>query len=50
MILSASTIRRVMKGSYSSPDDRLNEFSQRSLFPETVYGLDSGAILGTSRI
>ena len=22
-----------MKGSYSSPDDRLNEFSQRSLFP-----------------
>jgi hypothetical protein len=31
-----------MKGSYSSPDDRLNEFSQRSLFPEAVYGLDSG--------
>jgi presequence protease len=31
-----------MKGSYSSPDDRLNEFSQRSLFPNTVYGLDSG--------
>ena len=31
-----------MKGSYSSPDDRLNEFSQRSLFPDTVYGLDSG--------
>ena len=31
-----------MKGSYSSPDDRLDEFSQRSLFPETVYGLNSG--------
>ena len=31
-----------MKGAYSSPDDRLNEFSQRSLFPDTVYGLDSG--------
>jgi presequence protease len=31
-----------MKGSYSSPDDRLNEFSQRSLFPDTVYGVDSG--------
>src|SRR6516164_4378707 len=31
-----------MKGSYSSPDDRLNEFSQRSLFPDTIYGLDSG--------
>ena len=31
-----------MKGSYSSPDDRLNEFSQRSLFPDTVYGHDSG--------
>ena len=31
-----------MNGSYSSPDDRLNEFSQRSLFPDTIYGLDSG--------
>ena len=31
-----------MKGSYSSPDDLLTEFSQRSLFPDTVYGLDSG--------
>ena len=31
-----------MKGSYSSPDDRLDEFSQRSLFPETVYGLNLG--------
>jgi hypothetical protein len=31
-----------MKGSYSSPDDLLSEFSQRSLFPDTVYGLDSG--------
>ena len=31
-----------MKGSYSSPDNRLNELSQRSLFPDTVYGLDSG--------
>jgi presequence protease len=31
-----------MKGSYSSPDDLLNEFSQRSLYPDTVYGLDSG--------
>src|SRR5215469_3325234 len=31
-----------MRGSYSSPDDLLNEFSQRSLFPNTIYGLDSG--------
>src|SRR5262245_9551395 len=31
-----------MKGSYSSPDDRLNECSQRSLFPDNEYGLDSG--------
>jgi presequence protease len=31
-----------MKGSYSSPDGRLKEFSQRSLFPDTIYGLDSG--------
>ena len=31
-----------MKGSYSSPDDLLNEFSQRSLFPDMVYGLDLG--------
>ena len=31
-----------MKGSYSSPDNRLNEFSQLSLFPDSVYGVDSG--------
>ena len=31
-----------MKGSYSSPDGLLSEFSQRSLFPDTIYGLDSG--------
>ena len=31
-----------MKGSYSSPDSRLFECSQQSLFPDTTYGLDSG--------
>jgi Zn-dependent M16 (insulinase) family peptidase len=31
-----------MKGSYSSPDNRLNKLSQLSLFPDTVYGVDSG--------
>ncbi len=31
-----------MKGAYSSPDGVLSEFSQRVLFPDTTYGLDSG--------
>jgi Zn-dependent M16 (insulinase) family peptidase len=31
-----------MKGAYSSPDDLLSVTAQRSLFPDTVYGLDSG--------
>ena len=31
-----------MKGAYSSPDSLLAEYSQQSLFPQTVYGLDSG--------
>jgi presequence protease len=31
-----------MKGNYSSPDSMLSELSQRSLFPDTVYGFDSG--------
>ncbi|WP_027369289.1 insulinase family protein [Desulfovermiculus halophilus] len=31
-----------MKGAYSSPDSLLAEYSQQSLFPNTVYGLDSG--------
>ncbi|MFO3797202.1 MAG: insulinase family protein, partial [Anaerolineales bacterium] len=32
-----------MKGNYSSPDVRIEyEYSQRSLFPDTPYGLDSG--------
>lgn len=31
-----------MKGFYSSPDSTLIEHSQRSLFPDTTYGVDSG--------
>jgi Zn-dependent M16 (insulinase) family peptidase len=31
-----------MKGAYSSPDHLLAEYSQRSLFPDVTYGLDSG--------
>lgn len=31
-----------MKGAYSSPEGVLAEFSQRHLFPDTAYGLDSG--------
>lgn len=31
-----------MKGVYSSPDAVLGEFSQRLLFPDTTYGVDSG--------
>ncbi len=31
-----------MKGAYSSPDSVLGEYSQRLLFPDTAYGVDSG--------
>lgn len=31
-----------MKGAYSSPDGLLYRASQQALFPDTVYGLDSG--------
>jgi Zn-dependent M16 (insulinase) family peptidase len=31
-----------MKGNYSSPDGLLNEHSQRSIFPDNLYGFDSG--------
>ncbi|UCH24361.1 MAG: insulinase family protein [Trueperaceae bacterium] len=31
-----------MKGAYSSPHALLGRYSQRSLFPDTPYGLDSG--------
>ncbi len=31
-----------MKGAYSSPDSLLMEYSQRELFPDNAYGLDSG--------
>src|SRR5262249_25630109 len=31
-----------MKGNYSSPDYILSEVSQRSLYPDTTYGVDSG--------
>jgi hypothetical protein len=31
-----------MKGAYSSPDRVLAEYSQQSLFPDHLYGLDSG--------
>jgi Zn-dependent M16 (insulinase) family peptidase len=31
-----------MKGAYSNPDSLLNKLVQESLFPDNVYGLDSG--------
>jgi len=31
-----------MKGAYSSPDNLINEYSLRSLFPDNAYRLDSG--------
>jgi presequence protease len=31
-----------MKGNYSSPDSMLRELSQRSLYPDITYGMDSG--------
>ncbi len=31
-----------MKGSYSSPEDRVRRLSQQSLYPDISYGVDSG--------
>jgi Zn-dependent M16 (insulinase) family peptidase len=31
-----------MKGNYSSPESMLGEYTSQTLFPDTVYGLDSG--------
>ncbi len=31
-----------MKGAYASPDNLFARYSQHSLFPDTVYGVDSG--------
>lgn len=31
-----------MKGNYSSPESMLGEYTTQTLFPDTVYGLDSG--------
>lgn len=31
-----------MKGAYSSPDSLLYRYSEKSLFPDTTYGVDSG--------
>ncbi len=31
-----------MKGAYSSPDNLLNRYSQQALFPDNLYGFDSG--------
>jgi presequence protease len=31
-----------MKGAYASPDNLIGRYSEQSLFPDTVYGLDSG--------
>ncbi len=31
-----------MKGSYSSPDDRVSRLSKQSLYPDVTYGVDSG--------
>jgi Zn-dependent M16 (insulinase) family peptidase len=32
-----------MKGVYSSPDNLLDRTSQRALFPDNTYGVDSAA-------
>jgi presequence protease len=31
-----------MKGNYSSPDNLVSRYSQQALFPDNLYGLDSG--------
>ena len=41
-LLYKGVVYNEMKGAYSSPDSLLAEFSQKSLFPDTTYGFDSG--------
>lgn len=41
-IIFKGVVFNEMKGVYSSPDSVLIEQAQHSLFPDTVYGLDSG--------
>ncbi len=41
-LLRSGVVYNEMKGAYSSPDSVLAEFSQRLLFPDTAYGVDSG--------
>ena len=41
-LLYKGVVFNEMKGAYSSPDNRLSEYSLQSLFPDTAYGLDSG--------
>jgi Zn-dependent M16 (insulinase) family peptidase len=41
-LLYKGVVYNEMKGAYSSPDNRLSEYSLQSLFPDTAYGLDSG--------
>lgn len=41
-LLIKGVVFNEMKGAYSSPDNLINEYSLRSLFPDNAYGLDSG--------
>ncbi len=41
-LVRSGVVYNEMKGAYSSPDSVLAEFSQRLLFPDVAYGVDSG--------
>ncbi len=41
-IIYKGVVLNEMKGAYSSPERLLGEYSRRSLFPDTAYGLSSG--------
>jgi Zn-dependent M16 (insulinase) family peptidase len=41
-LVRSGVVLNEMKGVYSSPDSVLGEFSQRTLFPDVSYGVDSG--------
>ena len=41
-IIYKGVVLNEMKGAYSSPERLLGEYSRRSLFPDTAYGLASG--------
>jgi Zn-dependent M16 (insulinase) family peptidase len=42
LLIYKGVVFNEMKGSYSSPENRVYRLSQQSIYPDTTYGVDSG--------